>query len=142
MTTTQQTRTGWIADASTFGARLALVRQKRGWGNVQEAARACGVPTESWRNWERDGMDPRHKEVICARIADAAGCDYLWLMLGPLDVDGRPPAGAHRTATLQQPPIVRQPLGERVIKPAGQLVGGEYVGQLGAARPGHRLLAH
>ena len=33
---------GWIPDADSFGARLALIRQQLGWGNVKEAALACG----------------------------------------------------------------------------------------------------
>lgn len=73
----------WIADASTFGARLALIRQRMGWGNVKEAAVACGLPVESWRNWERDGMEPRRLITIAMTIATRTGCDYLWLVHGP-----------------------------------------------------------
>ena len=32
---------GWIPGTTEFGARLALIRQAMGWGNVQEAAVAC-----------------------------------------------------------------------------------------------------
>ena len=53
--TTAPTEQGWVADDSEFGARLALIRQRMAWGNVKEAALACGLPVESWRNWERDG---------------------------------------------------------------------------------------
>lgn len=72
----------WRADASTFGARLALVRQRMGWGNVKEAATECGVPTESWRTWERDGATPRDTAAIARKIADRTRCDYLWLLAG------------------------------------------------------------
>ena len=84
MTTTPVPRTtrGWTADDSTFGARLALVRQRMQWGNVKEAALACGVPTESWRTWERDNRSPRNIVQIARRIAERTGCDYLWLLLG------------------------------------------------------------
>lgn len=72
----------WRADASTFGARLALVRQRLGWGNVKEAAVACGLPAESWRTWERDGTTPRDTAAVARKIADRTRCDYLWLVLG------------------------------------------------------------
>jgi len=74
---------GWIADDSTFGARLALVRQRMGWTNVKEAATACGLPTENWRRWERGETEPRRIVTIAMTIATAAGCDYLWLVHGP-----------------------------------------------------------
>lgn len=76
----------WTSNDATFGARLALVRQHKGWGNVKEAALICGVPAQSWRTWERDGVMPHSGRYfdICARIARASGCDYGWL------VDRRP----------------------------------------------------
>lgn len=74
----------WTANDATFGARLALVRQHMGWGNLKEAAVACGIPVESWRAWERDNVLPRRYFEICAKIARVAGCDYGWL------VDKRP----------------------------------------------------
>lgn len=77
------TRIGWTADDSTFGARLALVRQRMGWGNLKEAAMACGLPAESWRRWERDNRAPRDKDDIAWRIAERTGCDYGWLLGGP-----------------------------------------------------------
>lgn len=73
---------GWTADDSTFGARLALIRQRKGWGNVREAATACGVPTETWRTWERDGVLPRHYADVCLRISETTGADYFWLLTG------------------------------------------------------------
>lgn len=45
---------GWRADDSTFGARLALVRQRMGWGNVKEAALACGRAGSDWYAVDRD----------------------------------------------------------------------------------------
>jgi|SRR2546423_3648057 len=73
----------WIPTDDTFGARLALVRQKMGWGNVKEAALACGLPPESWRTWERDNVTPRRVVQIARRIAERTGADYGWLLDGP-----------------------------------------------------------
>lgn len=72
-----------MADASSFGARLALIRQRMGWGNVKTAAEQCGLPPESWRTWERDGVEPRRLTTIAMTIATRTGCDYLWLVHGP-----------------------------------------------------------
>ena len=74
--------TGWTADDSTFGARLALIRQRMAWGNVKEAAVACGLPPESWRTWERDNVAPRRVVEVAAIIAEKTGCDYGWLLAG------------------------------------------------------------
>ncbi len=73
----------WIPAPDTFGARLALVRQRMGWGNVKAAAQACGLPVETWRTWERDGVEPRRLTTIAMTIATRTGCDYLWLVHGP-----------------------------------------------------------
>jgi hypothetical protein len=78
----QSAARGWTADDSTFGARLALVRQYKKWGNVREAAIACGVPPESWRTWERDHVLPRKYAEVCQRISDATGADRDWLLRG------------------------------------------------------------
>ena len=88
MTISTTARQGWTVDASTFGARLALIRQHMGWGNVADAAKACGVPVASWRNWERDNRAPRQITLIAKQISTATGCDYLWLLLGPEGIDG------------------------------------------------------
>jgi hypothetical protein len=74
---------GWTADADTFGARLALIRQRMGWGNVKTAAEQCGVPVETWRSWERDNRVPSRLTTIAMTIATRTGCDYLWLVHGP-----------------------------------------------------------
>lgn len=81
--TTDEAGAGWAADDSTFGARLALVRQRMGWGNVSEAALACGFAAGSWRNWERDGRIPRDQVAIARRISDRTECSYRWLLEGP-----------------------------------------------------------
>lgn len=73
---------GWTADDSTFGARLALIRQRMAWGNVKEAAVACGLPPESWRTWERDNVAPRRVVEVAAIISEKTGCDFGWLLAG------------------------------------------------------------
>ena len=96
---------GWTPDVSTFGARLALVRQRMGWGNVKQAADLCGTPVQSWRGWERDGLMPRSLITVCIKIAGVTGVDYRWLALGP---DDRTVGDSERTAsdTLRYLPTV------------------------------------
>jgi hypothetical protein len=91
----------WTANDATFGARLALVRQRRGWGNVKEAALICGVPAQSWRSWERDGVMPQGGRYfgVCAQIAAASGCDYGWL------VDRRPSGSSEPTVASPAPEL-------------------------------------
>jgi hypothetical protein len=72
----------WIPTDDSFGARLALIRQRMAWGNVKEAATECGLPTESWRTWERDGVEPRGLMRIAQQISDKTGCDLAWLVGG------------------------------------------------------------
>lgn len=79
----QTTAKGWRPDDSTFGARLALIRQRMGWGNVREAAVVCGIPPESWRTWERDNVAPRRLVEMAGLIANRTGCDFYWLIAGP-----------------------------------------------------------
>lgn len=77
---------GWTVDDTTFGARLALVRQRMGW-NIKEAATACGIPPASWASWEAGAL-PRKREETCEKIAAQTGADYLWLMVGPRTTSG------------------------------------------------------
>ena len=82
---------GWTVDDSTFGARLALIRQRMQW-NVKEAARECGIPAASWGTWENGAMPRRYTEM-CKLIAYRTGCDLTWLTIGPrpgFDEDSRP----------------------------------------------------
>jgi hypothetical protein len=79
---------GWIPEADSFGARLALVRQRMGWGNVAEAALACGLPVSSLRNWERDGRIPRDYIHVCTLIAERTGVDLGWLVGMPNSGNG------------------------------------------------------
>lgn len=85
--------TPWIPAVESFGARLALVRQRMGWTNVKEAATACGLPAENWRRWERGESEPRRLVTIAMTIATRTGCDYLWLVHGPARGGMRPTTG-------------------------------------------------
>jgi hypothetical protein len=73
---------GWVPIVESFGARLALVRQRMGWGNVKEAAECCGLPVQSWRNWERDSGQPRDIVKAAQRISAVTGVNYYWLLDG------------------------------------------------------------
>ncbi len=113
-TPTTQTRTGWTVDDSSFGARLALVRQKMDW-NIKEAARECGVPGASWRTWERDGVSPRNKDEIAWTIAERTGCDYGWLLAGPRLTSyatTRPTSGPEVNSRSSRSPVRTRPIGQ------------------------------
>jgi transcriptional regulator with XRE-family HTH domain len=69
----------WVPP-NTFGARLAMIRQARGW-NVRQAAEHCKVPEQSWHNWE-DGKSPRDLAAKAQEIAERVPCDYVWLLAG------------------------------------------------------------
>lgn len=86
----------WIPTDETFAARLALIRQRMGWGNVAEAAMACGVPVASWRNWERDGREPRRVVEVAQLIANRTGCDFMWLVAGRIPTRGSGSANRRR----------------------------------------------
>jgi hypothetical protein len=74
--------TNWIPDYhDNFSVRLVLVRHQMGW-NAKQAARACGIKPQSWREWETFGRSPRDYEGICRQIAAHTGCDLIWLMTG------------------------------------------------------------
>ena len=86
MTTTATRTRSWVPEL-TFGARLALVRHAMGW-NMKEAAANCGLPAQSWRQWEVGGHMPRRVVDVAKQIAGVTGVDYLWLLLGPDRGDG------------------------------------------------------
>lgn len=70
----------WVPEL-TFGARLALIRQAMQW-NIKEAAKECGLPATSWRQWEVAGHLPRRYVDTCKAIATRTGVDYHWLIDG------------------------------------------------------------
>lgn len=71
----------WVPETDSFAVRLVLVRHKMGW-NAKEAALACGIKAQSWREWELSGRRPRDYEGICKQIAARTQCDLIWLMAG------------------------------------------------------------
>lgn len=70
----------WVPDASTFGARLALVRWKMRW-NVREAERECNVSQNTWAGWEA-GKKPRNILEVASSIVWATKVDRDWLLFG------------------------------------------------------------
>jgi len=93
---------GWTVDDSTFGARLALIRQRMQW-NIKEAARECGIPAASWGTWEGGAMPRRYTEM-CRLISDRTGCDLGWLVMGPRK-------GGSASDSVRNPPMaVRAPI--------------------------------
>lgn len=80
MSTEAVTELGWVPTADSFGARLALIRQRLNW-NIKEAALECELPPQSWRTWEGGGSC-RDQERVARKIAARTGCDYLWLFAG------------------------------------------------------------
>lgn len=75
----------WVPDTEQLSNRLAMVRHAMGW-NMREAALACGIKAQNWREWE-DGRQPRDEGKVCAQISDRTGCDFVWLMTGYIKPD-------------------------------------------------------
>jgi len=65
----------------SFRVRLAIVRAEMGW-NYDQAHRATGINSETWRLWEHGKRRCSDIERASHRIADATGYSYEWLMLG------------------------------------------------------------
>ena len=122
MTAPTETRTGggtpWIPDLDSCGARLALLRQKMGWGNVAEAARECGLDRESWRLWEQTGREPRRFITVAMAIATRTGVDLDWLVYGPAKAAAKAPERARaKGADPTNKYAPKDPLAPRVIGP-------------------------
>jgi transcriptional regulator with XRE-family HTH domain len=73
------TAEAWVPE-DTFGARLALIRQRLGL-NITQAGELCGINEATWRTWER-GVTPRGLDRIVRKIATATRVDPNWLMWG------------------------------------------------------------
>lgn len=76
-----RTEQGWVPVVDSFGARLALLRHHCGW-NLKQAAIECGVPAQSWRQWEVAGRRPHDYVDVCKRIAQRTNADMHWLAFG------------------------------------------------------------
>src|SRR6188768_3176818 len=121
---------GWTVDDSTFGARLALVRQRMQW-NIKEAARECGIAAASWGTWENGAMPRRYTEM-CRLIADRTGADLTWLVMGPSRPTGQ--AGDRVTRTIVRVDSDLQP--RAVLRPEG--AGGHAATRTGPLSHGRR----
>lgn len=64
---------------------------------------ACGLPPESWRRWERDGLEPRRMVTIALTIATRTGVDIDWLVYGPSKPGVQPIARYLTIETLANP---------------------------------------
>lgn len=73
----------WIPrpPTDTFAGRLRVLRLALGDISVEEASDRCGLPTATWRTWEK-GAHPRRMADVVARIEDSTGVDRDWLMWG------------------------------------------------------------
>lgn len=71
----------WVPSTSSFGARLALLRQNIGWQTIKEAALACGINRQSWKNWEA-GRGVAEMDHVCEKISSRTGVDHYWLVTG------------------------------------------------------------
>lgn len=110
MTTPGEEPENWVPEL-TFGARLALVRHRKGW-NIKEAASACGLPAQSWRGWELEGREPHRKDTIAMTIATTTGVDFLWLAHGPTR------GAVHRSAWRRGPRVVATVTAPDAARPA------------------------
>lgn len=77
---TDSDRAGRVIPADRFGVRLAVVRAEMGW-NLDEAQRATGVSSESWRLWER-GRHCSDVIGVSRKVAEATAYDEQWLAFG------------------------------------------------------------
>lgn len=117
------TQMDWVPDTEEFSVRLALIRHRLRW-NVKEAAIACGIKPQSWREWELHGRRPQDYEGTCKQIAQTVQCNLVWLMTGYRT----PPEPPHPTGTsrrggqlLRFPKAARQ--SNEIAEQASELVG-------------------
>lgn len=111
---TTQTTHGWVPRDASFGMRLAMIRKQMQW-NAKEAAVACGLPQNSWRDWEVNDARPRDIVTVARKIAERTGVDYYWL------IDGRPGPFTGPSATV--PGGARLPQLDSNQQPAGSRFG-------------------
>ncbi|ACI06248.1 immunity repressor [Mycobacterium phage BIB8] len=91
----------WVPTADDFATRLVLVRHQMGW-NLKEAAMACGIKAQSWREWELENRKPRDYEGVCRQVSARSGCNLVWLMTG---VNPLPPNDGSRLGESNPRPI-------------------------------------
>lgn len=72
----------------TFPIRLAIVRAEMGW-NYDQAERATGINSETWRLWEKGKRRCTDIETASRQVSHATGFSFEWLMIGgALDSNG------------------------------------------------------
>lgn len=128
----------WVPDTEDFSARLALIRHYMRW-NAKEAALACGIKPQSWREWEIGGRRPQDYQGVCKQVAEATGCDFVWLMTGrratPPEPPGHPLGSARRGGPLlRRVTSVRSEFADEVSDDA--LAYLRLVGETELAEPG------
>jgi hypothetical protein len=96
----------WVPSYTDFGARLAAVRWGMRW-NIKEAALACQIPPQSWRQWELGEVLPRDISTVARRIAERTGVDFLWMLSG---TSRRGAEVLHDVPTLRRESRGRRPL--------------------------------
>lgn len=89
-----------MPSSDNFAVRLVLLRHEMRW-NAKEAALACGISPQSWREWELSGRRPRDYEGVCKQIAARTKCDLIWLMAGS---PNWPPSTSNRSFAAQDLP--------------------------------------
>ncbi len=81
----QTTITDWVPSTDTFGARLALVRQKMGW-NQKQASEECDLSINAWARYEDEGGVADLIGTV-RKIVSRTGVNEMWLLTG---VKGKP----------------------------------------------------
>lgn len=105
-TMSTETQENIIPTTESFGARLALIRWQMGW-NLKEAALACNLRQQSWREWEIHGRRPHDLDKVAAQISARTGVDDYWIMTGKEKHPSGDPQGGATPATGagRKPPI-------------------------------------
>ncbi len=105
---TTQITLGDVPTTEQFGARLALIRWRQRW-NQKEAALACGIPQNSWREWEVSGRAPRNVVEVASKISQVTGIDDYWILTGKQN--SPTPDGGGAAEKLPRSYSKRQPAG-------------------------------
>lgn len=88
MTTHATARVPRPPSVDSFAGRLRLARLDSGDLSVQQAAKACGIPTPTWRKWEH-GTKPHDIEKAARQVEAGLGIYGPWLMAGIVLVPAR-----------------------------------------------------
>lgn len=98
----------------SFRVRIAIVRTLMGW-NYDQAQKATGINSETWRLWEKGDRRCSDIETATAKISAATGFDRTWLIAGgPMAGPGgdgpdgttAPTPGVHKPHGLRSVPVL------------------------------------